>query len=104
MSDTTLTAEIEFPLEGTPKVRTNIKREFVSALLTDFIQGQRGSGPDPSKVEERDVYHITMQIDPSDKSFYLESDTGRAGLTCGIIINIIGRIEKGEVEFLEYPY
>ena len=98
MSDTTLFIEITFPMKGTPTINTDVKHERVSDFLVDWMRAtQIGQGKDDSEAVEREEYRIGINIDLADDSFTTKTDTGNKGLTCGIVMNVVGRIEKGDV-------
>ena len=84
-----------------PVIRTNMKRERVFDVLSDWLRDQFGKGSDESPVVEQDEYKITIGLDPSDDSFTTKSDTGNKSLTCGIVFRIIHDVNKGEVEWRE---
>ena len=65
---------------------TNIKPREIDNILTEYIRTQRGKGRDKSKPIKRAVYHIGIEIDLSDDTFYTKSDTGNKSLTTGIIV------------------
>ena len=103
MADLWIDIEYRFakPVDG-PRVviRTNVKHELVSDLLSDWIRDQMGRGSDDRKAVERDFYHIRIEVDLCCDEFTTTSDTGNYGLTCGIVLDVSRRIDQpGEVEF-----
>lgn len=94
MSD--LYIDITYPINTPDKyeIKTNIKSEKVKDTLCEYIQGIFGRGGKDSRIaKELDVYHITIEVDLSDDSFIVKSDTGNTGLTDGIIMDVIARME-----------
>jgi hypothetical protein len=67
-------------------VDTNIKNEHIKEILSDYVQAQIGKGEDFSKSEKREEYTIRIDCDLSDDTFYTRSNTGRKGLTLGIVM------------------
>lgn len=70
---------------------TNIKREMIDELLSEWVRMQIGKGADERKAEKRKAYNIRIEIDLQGDVFYTKSDTGNAGLTTGIVATGIGR-------------
>jgi hypothetical protein len=100
MGNTQMFIEITFPMknEELPSINTNIKQELVSDLLADWLRAtQIGKGKDNREVKERDVYHIGIDIDFTDDSFTTKADTNNHGLTCGIVMYVMKKIEIKEV-------
>lgn len=75
---------------------TNVKREKVVELLTDFIRDQMGRGVDASSPHEKDVYSIKIRVDLTDDHFTAQSDCGKLGLRDGIIMDAIRQLEAGD--------
>jgi hypothetical protein len=93
--------EIAFALAGDVTIRTNVKEECVGDVLGDWIRMQIGAGEDHSEAIDREAYSITIKLDLADDTFTTVSDTGNAGLTCGIVMAAHSRLELGRVKFLE---
>lgn len=70
---------------------TNVKRECIDDLLSEWIRGQTGQGKDDSQPAIKDEYRLNLQVDLSYDHFRIRSDTGNAGLTAGIILASIGK-------------
>lgn len=90
------------PVDG-PRVviHTNVKHDLVGDMLGDWLQDQLGRGADDRKAEDKkEVYKIRIEIDLSFDKFTISSDTGNAGLTCGIVLDVTRRLDQpGEVVF-----
>jgi hypothetical protein len=94
MSD--LYIDIIYPINTPEKyeIKTNMKSENVKDALCEYIHGIIGyGGKDTRKAREIDVYHITIDIDLSCDKFSVKSDTDNNGLTDGIIMDVISRME-----------
>jgi hypothetical protein len=76
------------------EISGNVKDNYVICLLTDWLHDQIGKGKDFSVAVDRNVYHIRIQVDLSQDIFYVDSDTGNKGLTTGIIMDVISRLDK----------
>lgn len=104
MSDLWIDIEYRFnkPVDGPRAViHTNIKRELVGDMLGEWIQDQMGRGADEREAEDKETYHIRIDIDLSCDAFTTGSDTGNHGLTCGIVLDVFKRLDQpGEVEIL----
>lgn len=92
--------EIHFPMD-TPselRVRTNAKdRETVIDLISTYIQDCCiGRGVDESNANEHDEYRIVIGLELSDDSWGITSNTGNKGLTTGILMDVIKRLDKGQ--------
>lgn len=99
MSDR-LTMKITFPmkeLRPKPTIKSDIKREYWEEVLSGFLQDQMGKGKDNTPAEERDEYEIIIQLDVSDDSFYVKHNCGNKGLRDGILMEVLRRIDTGDV-------
>ena len=65
---------------------TDIKRERISDVLSDFLRLQIGAGVDNSPSSELEEYHINLTLDLSDDTFYVDHDCGNLGLRDGILM------------------
>ena len=70
---------------------TNVRRDYIDELLSDWVRNQMGRGEDNSPAVERDVYRIRIDVDLSDDTFRARADTGNKGLTAGIIKTSLGK-------------
>lgn len=75
-------------------IKTNAKKKALSEILEVWAANQMGKGLDARESNEKDVYTIRIRLDLSNDTFYTTSDTGNAGLTCGIVMGILQRLEK----------
>ena len=75
---------------------TNVKREKVVDLLTDFIRDQIGRGADDAKPNEKDVYSVKIRLDLTDDRFTAKSDCGNLGLRDGIIMAVGKQFDAGD--------
>lgn len=78
------------------KINSNIKAELQEEVLSDFLQAQIGQEEETSPAVELDTYHIKIQLDLTTDTYYSKSDTGNAGLTAGIIMDVLNRLPKNE--------
>jgi hypothetical protein len=74
-----------------PSVKTNVRKDSVDDLLMEVLRGQIGTGVDPRKAEEREVYHVKVRINLESDSFSVSDDTGNFGLRDGIIRSTMGK-------------
>lgn len=81
-------------------IKTNAKREAVGDILEAWLQGQIGKGEDSRQVKKLDIYHITIDLDLSDDTFYTSSDTGNKGLTCGLVMDVFDMLADIRFEVL----
>ena len=72
---------------------TNIKKERLEDFLLEWLRGQMGQGKDERKVIIRDSYDVIIGCDLSCDQFYVKSDTGNDGLTCGIVMEAVRNLE-----------
>lgn len=79
------------------QIKTNAKKEKISDILKNWALTQIGQGEDMDKVKEVDAYRIVIELDLSRDTFYTTSNTGNAGLTAGIIMDIMERLNKVEI-------
>jgi len=100
---TDLWIDIEYrlpkPVDG-PRVviGTNVKHELVGSMLEEWLRGQMGLGADDREAEDKEIYNIRIDIDLSCDAFTTRSNTGNDGLTCGIVLDVLRRLdEPGEV-------
>lgn len=78
------------------RLTTNVKRDKVVELLTEFLRGQIGQGADERQATERDRYAIKIRLDLADDQFSSSSDCGNYGLRDGIIMAAITQLTAGE--------
>lgn len=57
-----------------------------------------GAGTDEREAEERDVYHLGLDIDLGDDLFAIRHDTGNLGLATGIMMDMLSKIRSGHVK------
>lgn len=67
--------------------RTNIRKDSIQSIVSNFLRSQIGGGQDKSPVNEQNVYTIELQIDLSDDSFYCAHNCGNRGLREGILMH-----------------
>jgi hypothetical protein len=73
---------------------TNIKEERLEDFLLDWLLTEVGKGKDGRKVIERESYEVVIGCDLRDDSFYVQSNTGNDGLTCGIVMGMVSNLEE----------
>jgi hypothetical protein len=78
--------------------KTNIKKESVSDIVSEFLRGQIGQGADKSKVNKQDTYTIRITVDLSYDTFRCIHDCGNLGLRDGILMYFLKAWDQGEVK------
>lgn len=98
-----LILQITFNLEDRNKsiIVTNARKEVIEEVLEDWLSSQAGLGKDNSEANEKSEYKIEIQVDLSSDTFYTNSDTGNKGLTCGIIMDLLDRLNDISILELE---
>lgn len=93
-------ADIEYDLNEPEKtvIRTNLKPEGLEEVLEWWLQGQLGLGKDSREPVRKEKYLISIGVRLADDTFFTESDTGNAGLTCGLVMDVFGRLKDLKVE------
>src|SRR3990167_5814865 len=88
--------EINYDINNPEKtvIRTNAKESALPELLETFLLAQRGKGKDERPPNLKDEYKITIRLDLSDDTFYTTSDTGNEALTCGIVLDVLERLDQ----------
>jgi hypothetical protein len=96
----TVTADITFNMDDPNKtvIKTDLTKEGLEEVLSEFVHAEIGEGKDDSKPNEYGVYSIKIRLDLSDDSFHVESDTGNKGLTLGIIMDVLKRLDAIAIE------
>lgn len=86
---------IAYPIDHPEKyeLKTDIKKDKVAELLGNWLSLQEGKGEDNSVAVDREVYNIAIDFELEDDSFYMKSDTGNAGLTTGIVMDVVNRLQ-----------
>lgn len=94
--------EVDFNIDDSEKttIKTNAKRSTVKEILEAWLSCQMGQGEDESEPNMRDSYKITIRLNLNDDTFSTSSDTGNKGFTCGIIMDILGRLSQIKVSSL----
>ena len=72
--------------------RGNVKPSGKISIIETFLQDQIGKGKDESKRNEKNVYHIKLKWYSEDDKIIIESDTGNKGLTTGILMAYLKRL------------
>lgn len=80
--------------ENKVSIESDVKREKIGDLITDFLRDQMGKGKDERKAAELDVYNIALDIDLTDDTFYCCSDCGNDGLRDGILYLALQTLEE----------
>ena len=75
------------------KIKSNIRKEMLLDMLGELVHMQLGEGEDKSKAKKLNAYHIHIELDLNYDDFSIKSDTGNKGLTLGIIMDVISRME-----------
>ena len=94
MSDR-LTMRITYPMKDLrprPSIKSNIKREHWDEVIGEYVRGQIGNGIDKTPAIDRDVYEITIQLDPTDDTYYVKHNCGNKGLRDGILMETLRQI------------
>jgi hypothetical protein len=84
--------EYSVKVGGFEIIESNLNQEGIIELLETYIHCSIGAGKDSNPAKERDVYRITLEIDLSDDRITVRSNCGNAGLTLGILIDILRRM------------
>lgn len=74
-------------------IKTNARKEALDELLSNWVQDQMFTGADPAEPAEKDPYEIKIGLVLENDQFHTESDTGNRGLTCGIVMDVLRRLE-----------
>jgi len=75
-------------------ITTNAKKEAIAEILEAWVSSQVGLGKDDSEADKKPEYKIEIQLDLSYDTFSTKSDTGNNGLTCGIIMDLLNRLDN----------
>lgn len=97
MSRVTLKITAPMAVGAKPRIRSDAKPEFWGEILENFLLAQVGKGRDGTPPVVRDEYEITIQLDMADDSFYQEHNCGNLGLRDGILLDVLRKIEAGDV-------
>jgi len=79
---------------GRTIIRTNVRKEAVRGLLEAWLHTQIGKGEDKNIPKKKHIYTITIRVDLSYDIFYTSSDTKNKGLTCGIVLDVLKRLDE----------
>ena len=87
---------IEYPIDNPSKytIKTDIKKKMLPEILSSWVQTQVGKGTDEREAVDRDVYKVGIDFELEDDSFYNNSDTGNEGLTVGIVMDVLKRLDQ----------
>lgn len=73
---------------------TNIKDKRLDEVVLEFVHSQIGSGEDKRNPRKKHAYHITLELDLSDDTFVVSSDTRNSALTLGIMASAVGKWQR----------
>jgi len=68
---------------------TDIKEAMLPEVLSDYLRAQMGKGRDNREPNRHESFHIRIELDLTEDTFKTQSDTGNAGLTTGIVMNVL---------------
>ena len=75
----------------------NIKGEYITEIVSDFLHLQIGKGGDDSERENHDLYQINLKLDLSSDTYTTSSNCGNKGLREGILMYFLQKLrEEGE--------
>ena len=75
-------------------IRTNVKRRVIGDLLNEWVRTQIGQGGDEREAEHKPEYRVQIQLDIRSDTFTTSSDTGNRGLTTGIVLEVLRRLDR----------
>lgn len=81
-------------------IRTNARKEALEELLSAWVYDQMGRGGDNSTPEEKDIYQVVIGFEVAEDIFATTSDTGNKGLTAGLVMDTLRRLDRLSVEAL----
>lgn len=102
MANIDVLIKVQYPLEAPENttIRTNAKPERTKDILADWLRAQLGQGKDNSTPAEKDIYSIEIGLDLSCDGFSTTSDTNNKSLTCGIMRDVIARLDSISIQAL----
>lgn len=74
------------------KIISNIKDDQLKEVMSEWLRSQMGAGPSTGEAEEKEVYHIRIELDLDGDVFTVRSDTGNESLTCGIVGHVLEKM------------
>ncbi len=91
-----IVVEIRYDLKKPEQtiIKTNARKEALEEIFEAWLQDQIGRGKDSRQPACRDEYLVRIGLDLSDDTFATESDTGNSALTCGLVMDVLARLEK----------
>jgi len=73
---------------------TDLKDEKIFDVITDFLRTQMGLGKDTQTPNEFPVYEVEINLDLSDDSFRVKSNTGNNSLMTGIVAHFLDKKDR----------
>ncbi len=94
--ESTVFVKIKYPINNPENIEVehNLKTDELAKeeVLSNYLHNQMGRGEDKNPPADLDVYEITIGIDLADEDrMYVNSNTGNAGLTAGLVMDTIKR-------------
>lgn len=96
MPKTDLTIRITFDVEnpGNTIIKTNLKTGAVKEILENWIFDKVGTGKDKNAPDTSiSIYEIEILLDLEEDVFFTKSNTGNRGLTLGIVMSVLSRLD-----------
>lgn len=95
--------EIRFKLNDPDKttIRTNASRDGLQEVIETWLVDQIGKGRDERPPERKEEYLVRIGLRLEDDAFGLESDTGNDSLTCGLVRDVLARLDTLEISPLD---
>ena len=75
------------------QLETDLKDEKVADIISDFLRTQMGLGNGTGEPNNLPVYEIEIDLDLTDDSFRIKSNTGNDSLTTGIVAHNLQKLK-----------
>jgi len=71
------------------EISGNVADEKITEVMQEWLRGQLGLGKDDNEPNDKEIYTIIINLNLEDDTFTIQSDTGNASLTCGIVAHFL---------------
>lgn len=90
MPDPALYLKLRYNLEADSfETETNIAPDKIEDVVAEFLRSQMGLGKDNCEPAPGPLYEIKIELDLSDDTFKVSSNTNSSSLTTGIIAHYL---------------
>jgi len=91
-----LGVKVEYDKREIKILESNLNISWQMSLIENFLREQTGKGEGKSKINEEDVYYVTLTWNPENDAIKCTYNTGNKGLRDGILYATLRKFSRLE--------